>query len=203
MMNQLVSHPIHKMIDQLKNHILTFVAIPENELDIFLNAFEIQTISNKEYLVTEGSHCKHKYFILQGCFRCFFVNRKGVEKVVNFGIENWWITDFDSFINQTVSHLNIQATEDSVVLKISKSVLDTFLEKSLPLNQYFRIILEKVRVADQKRIQFMYDLSGEELYDVFCDYNPDFVQRIPQYMLASYLGFTPEFLSKIRGQKKS
>ncbi len=191
------------MKEQLKNHILKFVSPSESELKAFLNATTFKTIKNKEYLVKEGQYCNYQYFILNGCFRSFFVNKKGVEKVVNFGIEDWWLTDLDSFINQKPSELNIQAAEDSQVLKISKEKLDAILEKTLVLNQYFRIIHEKVRIADQKRIQFMYSLSGEELYHVFCQHNPDFVQRVPQYMLASYLGFTPEFLSKIRGRKKT
>ncbi len=191
------------MKDQLKEHILKFVTPSESELQSFLSTLDFESINNKEYLLKEGQYCKYQYFILKGCFRAFFVNRKGVEKVVNFGIENWWLTNFDSFINQTLSELNIQAAEDSLVLKISKEKLDSVLKHSLELNRYFRIILEKVRIADQRRIQFMYNLSGEELYDVFYEQNPDFVQRVPQYMLASYLGFTPEFLSKIRGKKKA
>ncbi|MBQ4821485.1 Crp/Fnr family transcriptional regulator [Aquimarina sp. MMG016] len=188
--------------DQLKNHILSFAAPTEKEINDFLNNFEFLAIKNKEFLLKEGQYCKHQYFILKGCFRCFFINHKGAEKVVNFGIENWWLSDFESLINQTPSLLNIQAAENSKVLKISKEKLDAFLEDSLELNRYFRIILEKVRVADQRRIQFMYNLSGEELYNTFREYNPSFVQRVPQYMLASYLGFTPEFLSKIRAKKK-
>ncbi|GAA4278192.1 Crp/Fnr family transcriptional regulator [Aquimarina mytili] len=190
------------MTDQLKNHILKFVTPPDNELQSFLNLMELEDIKNRDYLLKEGHYCKYQYFILKGCFRSFFIDRKGVEKVVNFGIEDWWLTNFDSFINQTISELNIQAAEDSKVLKISKSNLDHILRDSLELNRYFRIILEKVRIADQRRIQFMYNLSGEELYTVFNEHNPDFVQRVPQYMLASYLGFTPEFLSKIRRKKK-
>ncbi len=190
------------MKDQLKNHILQFANPTEKELQSFLDLFDLKSIENKEYLIQEGQYCRHQYFILKGCFRSFFVNRKGIEKVINFGIENWWLTDFDGFINQTPSEINIQAAENSQVLKISKTQLDIILTNSLELNRYFRIILEKVRIADQRRIQFMYSLSGEELYQVFCDHNPKFVQRIPQYMLASYLGFTPEFLSKIRARKK-
>ncbi|MBQ0733679.1 Crp/Fnr family transcriptional regulator [Aquimarina celericrescens] len=190
------------MKDQLKNHILKFVSPPESDLQTFLDAMTFETLKNKESLIKQGQYCKHQYFILKGCLRSFFVNEKGVEKIVNFGIENWWLTNIDSFINQTPSKLNIQAAEDSIVLKINKQKLDTILKDSLELNRYFRIILEKVRIADQRRIQFIYNLSGEELYSIFCKHNPDFVQRVPQYMLASYLGFTPEFLSKIRGRKK-
>ncbi|AXT62902.1 Crp/Fnr family transcriptional regulator [Aquimarina sp. AD10] len=190
------------MVEPLKNHILRFVTPPSNELSLFLRALEYQDVNNKEYLLKEGQYCKHIYFIIKGCFRSYFLNSKGVEKVINFGIEDWWYTNFDSFINQTPSEFSIQAAEDSLILKINKEKLDCILKDSLSLNQYFRIIHEKVRIADQRRIQFMYKLSGEELYTVFCKYNPDFVQRVPQYMLASYLGFTPEFLSKIRARKK-
>ncbi|WP_170837128.1 Crp/Fnr family transcriptional regulator [Aquimarina amphilecti] len=169
----------------------------------FINMVELENIKNKQFILKEGHYCNYNHFIINGCFRSFFINKKGVEKTVNFGIEDWWLTDFDSFINKTQTKLNIQATEDAIILKISKFNFDTILQNSLEINKYFRIILERVRIADQRRIQYMFNLSGEELYTTFYKYNPEFVQRIPQYMLASYLGFTPEFLSKIRAKKHS
>lgn len=191
------------MIESLKNHILRFVHPSKKELDDFLNIVELENIIAKQYILKEGQYCNYNNFIVKGCFRSFFTNKKGVEKTINFGIEDWWLTDFDSFMNKTQTQLNIQATEDAILLKISKSNLDTVLQNSLEINKYFRVILERVRIADQRRIQYMFNLSGEELYNTFYEYNPEFVQRIPQYMLASYLGFTPEFLSKIRAKKHS
>jgi len=191
------------MIASLKNHILRFTNPSEKELQAFIDVLELENINSREYLIKEGQYCKYNHFIVTGCFRSFFTNKKGVEKTVNFGIEDWWLTDFDSFMNKTQTQLNIQATEDAVILKISKSNLDMILQNSLEINKYFRVILERVRIADQRRIQFIFNLSGEELYNTFYEYNPEFVQRIPQYMLASYLGFTPEFLSKIRAKKHS
>ncbi|KAA1241566.1 Crp/Fnr family transcriptional regulator [Aquimarina sp. RZ0] len=157
----------------LKNHILRFANPVKTELQEFLNTIEPENINNKQYILEQGQHCRYTYFIIKGCFRSFFINKKGVDTIINFGIENWWLTDFDSFINKSISQLNIQATEESLVLKISKEKLDTILNRSLEMNKYFRIILEKVRIADQRRIQFMYNLSGEELYNTFCEYNPD------------------------------
>ncbi|WP_299257995.1 Crp/Fnr family transcriptional regulator [uncultured Aquimarina sp.] len=191
------------MIASLKNHILKFVSPSKKEMQDFLNIIESEKISAKHYILKEGHYCNYNHFIVKGCFRSFFINKKGIEKTINFGIEDWWLTDFDSFMNRTQSQLNIQATEDAIVLKISKAKLDLILQNSLEINKYFRIILERVRIADQRRIQYMFNLSGEELYNTFYEYNPEFVQRIPQYMLASYLGFTPEFLSKIRAKKHS
>ena len=190
------------MLTSLRDHVLKFVKPSEKELQLLLDAVETEVISNKQYLIKEGQYCLHLYFIVQGCFRSYFIHTSGAEKVINFGIEDWWITDFDSLIHNRPSELHIQAAEDSVVLKISKQKLDLLLQESIVINQYFRMIHEKVRIADQRRIKFMYSLSGEELYHSFCEHNPKFVQRVPQYMLASYLGFTPEFLSKIRARKK-
>ncbi|WP_405205355.1 Crp/Fnr family transcriptional regulator [Aquimarina sp. LLG6339-5] len=191
------------MTTSLKNHILRFVHPSEKEITDFISLVEIENIAPKQFILKEGHHCNYNHFIAKGCFRSFFLNKKGVEKTVNFGIEDWWLTDFDSFINKTQTQLNIQATEDAIILKISRSNLDNILQNSLEINKYFRIIQERVRIADQKRIQYMFNLSGEELYNTFYKYNPEFVQRVPQYMLASYLGFTPEFLSKIRAKKRS
>ena len=189
------------MTEELKKHILKFAKPSDKELDTFFDLLEFQEVENKDFILKEGQLSKHMYFIQKGCFRSFFINKKGVEKIVNFGLEDWWMSDYDSFINQTQTNLNIQALEDSQVLRISKTNLDSILGFSLEFNRYFRVILEKVRIADQKRIQYIFNLSGKELYDIFCEKNPEFVQRVPQYMLASYLGFTPEFLSKIRALK--
>lgn len=190
------------MSKALINHILKFAKPSLKELDEFVNDFSIHKIAKKEYLLQNNQQAKFLYFIIKGCFRSFFINKKGVEKNIHFAIENWWTTDYDSFLTTTPTQLNIQALENSTVLKISKEKLHQHLDQSLELNKYFRIIQEKVRVADQRRLYFIFDFSGEEIYDHFRTHNPEFMQRVPQYMLASYLGFTPEFLSKIRGHKK-
>lgn len=188
-------------MQEIKTHIQRFVAISDEELSIFINELETQEIKSKEFLLKEGSHSMYHYFVAKGFLRSFFINEKGVEKIVNFAIEGWWISDYDSLLNKTTAHLNIQAIEDAIVLKIKHDKLEELFKKSNALNSYFRKILEIIRIADQKRIQYMFNSSGKELYENFRRLNPKFVQRVPQYMLASYLGFTPEFLSKIRRQQ--
>lgn len=188
-------------MERLKAHILRFANPSEQELEEFLSLFQLLEVQNKDFLLQGGECCHHKFFILQGCFRAFFINDKGVEKIINFGIEDWWINDPVSFGNQVESDLFIQAIEKSQVLKISKSGMEKALTHSLEINKYFRVLNERILISNQKRIQYMFNLSGRELYDVFRESNPGFVQRVPQYMLASYLGFTPEFLSKIRSEK--
>ncbi|NLT52635.1 MAG: Crp/Fnr family transcriptional regulator [Ignavibacteria bacterium] len=184
---------------QLKNSILQFATPSDETFEEFNDLLEYREINKKEFILTKGQNCKHHYFILKGCFRSFFINEKGTEKILNFGIENWWITDYDSLTNLCPTNLYIQAIENSQVLCITKENMDKALNHSLEMNRYFRIIAEKVRIADQRRMYYMFNLSGKEIYTMFCEKFPEFVQRIPLYMLASYFGLTPEFLSKIRG----
>ncbi|MBX2874457.1 MAG: Crp/Fnr family transcriptional regulator [Saprospiraceae bacterium] len=179
-----------------------FIQIDAPLIELLQEVMEERFISKKDFLLQEGQRCLHQYFVVQGCFRMFYINPKGMEQIITFGIEDWWITDYDSLLNQQASEHNIQALEDAVVLSITREKLEYLFKTHRALETYFRIVNERVRIADQRRLQFMFDLSGEELYDTFYQANPGFVQRIPQYMLASYLGFTPEFLSKIRSKKR-
>lgn len=186
----------------LNNHIQKFASPTEADLIALFKIAEEKEVEAKAHLLQEGHLCHHVYFVIEGSFRIYFRNKKGTEKNINFAIEDWWITDFDSVLNGEVSHLNIQAIEPAKVLKISQHQLDELLETSLALNQYFRKLHERVRISNQRRIEYMFNLSGKEIYESFCEKNPGFVQRIPLYMLASYIGITPEFLSKIRAEKE-
>lgn len=188
-------------IKSLLNHVRKFSQADTAELDELVNAMEPKFIGKKQHVLTSGHRCHFKYFIVKGCMRSYFVNQKGVEQIVNFGIEDWWMSDYDSFLNESISHLNIQVLEDCEVLQLSRSAYSRLVASFPSLNSYFRIMMEKRHIADQRRIQYMFNMSGEEIYDHFTSANPGFVQRVPQYMLASYLGFTPEFLSKIRKKK--
>jgi CRP-like cAMP-binding protein len=133
----------------------------------------------------------------------FYINEKGIEQTTQFAIENWWMADYMSFGSQTPSSFYIQAVENSDILSIDFHAQEKLLEEFPQLERYFRIIFQRAYASSQLRIKYLYDFSKEELYDHFNTHFPDFVQRIPQYMLASYLGFTPEYLSELRKKKLS
>jgi CRP-like cAMP-binding protein len=137
----------------------------------------------------------------KGCFRAYVINDKGVEQVVQFAIENWWITEYMSLNSGRPSEFYIQAVEDSELVAIDKKYQEELFGRLPQLERYFRIVLEKAYTASLMRIHYIFSFSGEELYNHFNTNFPGFVQRVPQYMLASYLGFTPEFLSKLRAKK--
>jgi len=191
------------MYKSLKNHFRKYIDLSENEIEVIISCLKHKKINKKEYLLHEGQICTSSSFVDKGCFRSFYIDKKGNEQITQFAIENWWITDYDSFINQNPSQLYIQALEDSEIIRIEKNTLEKLYIQIPQLERYFRIISQIAYIASQRRIQYLFSLSGEELYDQVCKKLPDFVQRVPQYMLASYLGFTPEFLSKIRGKKRS
>jgi CRP-like cAMP-binding protein len=182
-------------------HMNRFVELTAEEQEHILNAFTYQLVKKKEYILTEGQICHSTQFVMKGCFRSYLITEKGTEQIIQFGIENWWITDYDSFDNQQPSRLFIQAIEDTEIIVIDLQTLEELYVKVPKVERYFRIILQKNFIAAQRRILTINTVSGEQRYLNFRDLFPDFVQRVPQYMLASYLGLTPEFLSMIRAKK--
>lgn len=189
------------MVDTLIAHINRFVPLTEDERAEVANAVKPVNIKRKHFLLEPDEICRNNYFVSKGVMRLYFINRNGQEQITMFGIENWWITDYDSLESGRPSHYYIQAIEDSELVSISKSNLEELLLKVPKMERYFRIILQRAFTATMRRIEYFRDQSDEERYRQFAALFPDFIQRIPQYMLASYLGFTPQFLSKIRGRK--
>ena len=185
----------------LLNHIQKFINLNSSEIDIIESRLTISQIKRKDHVLQEGQFCNTMYFIIKGCMRQYIINPKGTEQTLQFGVENWWITDYLSYHNHTPSHFYIQAVETTEVIAIEKSVLESLLDEIPKLEKYFRIVAQKAFGAAQMRIKFLFTMSAEERYHHFNNQQPDFVQRVPQYMLASYLDFSAEFMSKIRAGK--
>ncbi|GAB3555580.1 Crp/Fnr family transcriptional regulator [Spirosoma fluminis] len=160
-------------------------------------------LHKKQNLLTEGTICRSNYFVVQGCLRMFFVNEKGVEQTVQFALERWWLADYTSFSAQSPSGFYIQAVEPSEILSLTHSAQEELLQAYPQLERYFRLVHQRAHAAAQFRIRILYGYSREALYHQFVRRYPEFVQRIPQYLLASFLGFTPEYLSELRGRSAS
>ncbi|MCW3123501.1 MAG: cyclic nucleotide-binding protein [Flavipsychrobacter sp.] len=188
------------MSEILQQHIARFVNVPNVDHAAIARFFQPLELKKKENLLTEGKVCHSNYFVEQGLLRMFFVNDKGVEQTIQFALENWWLADYTSFDNGKPSPYYIQAIEKSAVLAISRTAYDELLQQYPVMERYFRCIHQRAHAAAQFRIKSHYDLSGEEMYRQFSNLNPQFVQRIPQYLLASYLNMTPEYLSEIRSR---
>ncbi|MBS7234205.1 Crp/Fnr family transcriptional regulator [Flavobacterium psychroterrae] len=189
------------MYKALLQHIEKIITLELWEIDLLESCLSVSTIKKKELILKEGQICNTLYFITKGCLRQYIINSKGSEQTLQFGIENWWITDYLSYHNQTPSHFYIQAVEKCEVITLEKQTLESILIQIPKLERYFRIIAQKSFGAAQMRIKFLFTMSAEERYHHFNDLYPEFVQRVPQYMLASYLDFSAEFMSKIRAGK--
>lgn len=191
------------MKEILKNHIAKFVEMSEDEYVEILNYFTVIKVDKKQNLLTEGGICKFNYFVCKGCLRLFLINEKGVEQTIQFALENWWLADYTSFSSQMPSDFYIQAVEESEILALDSSSQDKMLKQFPQMERYFRFVHQRAHAAYQFRLKLLYSKTREELYHLFNNRYPEFVQRIPQYLLASFLGFTPEYLSEIRAKRIS
>jgi CRP-like cAMP-binding protein len=189
------------MKDDLIDHINKFVRLDEAETELVCSSVNLVTVKKKQWILKPDEICRTNHFVSKGCMRLYFINRNGQEQITQFGIENWWITDYSSFGSGQPSNYYIQAIEDSVLITINKKNYEELLLQVPKMERYFRIILQIAHTATMRRFEYFRDQSDEERYHHFVNLFPGFVQRIPQFMLASYLGFTPQFLSKIRGKK--
>lgn len=183
---------------ELKTHLEKFISLSSEEWEQISAYFQRVSYSKKENLIREGQICKSNFFVIKGILRKFFINEKGVEQTTEFAIENWWLTDTFSFLNMSKTEFYIQAVEPVEVMQIKQEDYKKLLEEHPKMEKYFRCIYQKAFAATQMRIKFLYGYSREELYLHFSTSQPEFLQRVPQYLIASYLNFTPEYLSEIR-----
>lgn len=190
------------MYSPLIAHIRKFVPLKDEDAEILTASLRHRLVTKKEYLLKEGQICTANYFVLKGCCRMYFIQETGTEQIIQFGIENWWITDFQSLDNQRPSRFYIQAVEDTELAVLDQRTAGDLFDRVPLLDRYFRLVVQRAFAASQQNLRFIYSFSGEERYLHFSRTFPDFVGRIPQYMVASYLGLTPEFVSKVRGRRK-
>jgi CRP/FNR family transcriptional regulator len=179
-------------------HIRTFVDLNESEVAVFNRFAEIHKFKKKDFLIHESRVCNHLYFVEKGCLRMYFINKKGAEQITQFALDGWWISDYQSLMNNSPSEYSIQSVEESIIVSIDNQNLDKLLIELPVLERYFRIIMQKAFAGAQLRSKLMYEMSKEEFYIHFSTSFPEFMRRVPQYMIASYLGLTPEYLSELR-----
>jgi len=180
-----------------------FITIDDKNFDEVLQYFDHKIIKKKQNLMQEGDYCSELYFVEQGCLRMFFLKDNGIEQTTEFAIEQWWLTDNFSFDRKLPTTFYIQAVEPTTVLYINHDKREELFKSYPIMEQYFRMVYQRSYAASQRRIRYLYEFTREELYFHFEGNYPEFVQRIPQYLLASFLGFTPEYLSEIRSKHRS
>jgi CRP-like cAMP-binding protein len=186
------------LIKYINNHAAS--PLTDTEMEVVKNTFVQRKIRKRRYFLKEGEVCKYSGFIVKGAMRQYSVDDKGAEHIVYLSIENWWVGDRESFVNLTPSMYNIDAWEDSDLLLITRA---DFLERLNPIPaiaQLARILDERYYIATQKRLNASISYSAEKRYTDLSKTYPEFLQRFPQHIIASYLGITKETLSRVRKQ---
>lgn len=182
------------------DYIGKYVELTEAEIAFLLDRIQVRRYLKGQYVLQQGDICKHECFILSGCTKMFHLDNNGHEHVVMFSIEDWWTSDMGSFITQTPSDFSVQCIEKTSMVQISNAVIEDLFLEIPKLERFFRKIVEKAFVASQKRIVRNFSMTAKERYLFFRKTYPEMEQRIPQYQIASYLGITKEFLSKIKSE---
>lgn len=183
-----------EIIEYLTNNL----RLSTEEEDKFFSLVKVRKYLKGQFVVQAGDVCKYSNYVNSGALKTFFMDNKGNEHIVSFAIEKWWTGDYGSFITQEAADYSIQCVENCELIQISRYNYEMILEEIPKLEKFFRQNVENAYVAVQRRIVDRNSLTAKENYFKFIDKYPQIEQRFPQYMIASYLGISPEFLSEIR-----
>jgi CRP-like cAMP-binding protein len=188
------------MYEPLVKYINSYTTTPltNNQANLIEKTFVPKKFRKRQYFLQEGQVCKYAAFIVKGAMRQYSVDDKGIEHIVNLYIENWWAVDRESFVMLTPSIYNIDAWEDTDALLLTKADYLTLLDPIPSLSEMARNLDERHSIAVQKRLNSSISLSAEKRYADLANIHPEFLQRFPQHIIASYLGITKETLSRIR-----
>jgi CRP-like cAMP-binding protein len=186
------------MTTLLRQNIAKHISLSDKETEQFCNLFKPHSIKKKDFMLREGDTCEFEAFVTKGLFRVFHIDQNGFEQVLYFAMEDWWITDIDSFTNEKPSQLFIEALEDSEILMISKKDKAFAYENMPAIEKLYRIMTQKTHVALQRRMIDNLSKTADQRYIDFTNKYPALAQRLSNIQIAAYLGVSHEFLSKIR-----
>jgi len=188
--------------DKLTTYIQEFGCMSDDEARILRSFFKEAIVKKKQFIVQPGFTAKTRNFIATGAMRAYVIGEKGEEHTILLGIENWWITDYDSYIFQQPASMFVVALEDSTIMQLPFEKEQELKKSNHSYEAFFRVRAEMSHTFQQKRLIDNLTLSAEDRYNSFAGAYPLIVQRVPQYTLASYLGMSTEFLSRIRSKAR-
>jgi CRP-like cAMP-binding protein len=191
------------MFELLHEKFNATISVNEDELDYCKTLFLPKKLRKRQFLLQEGDVCKYQAFVEKGLLRLYRIDEKGTEHILQFALEGWWAADLSSYVTGETSVFNIEALEDSELLLLSKPSWDTLMQQIPKFEHYFRIILQNHLVATQKRLIQSHTETAEEKYLKFVQAYPACIQRIPQHMIAAYIGVSRETLSRLRNRLAS
>ncbi len=186
------------MHESIQNYISRFVSLTPEEVSVVENCMQLREFPRKTMLLNAGDVCNFEAYVLKGCIREYFIDHKGQELTLEFAVEDWWVSDITSFENQTPSIMYIETLEDCELLVLSRAAKDELLARVPKLERMFRLMIQRHLSVLQKRLFRTVSYTAMDKFEEFLRRYPSLPQRVPQHYIASYLGITPEFLSKLR-----
>jgi CRP-like cAMP-binding protein len=190
-----------KSILLFKNYLAQCNDFSSEELDLILSKMEYKRVQKKTRLLNIGEICDFEAFVLKGIGISYFIHKNGSKVILSFASESWWLSDIESFHRQTPSKMCIETIEEMEILSLSLKDKEELLHSIPKLERMYRLILQNHLVNYQQRLLANIAQSGKERYQYFIEKYPEVMQRVPQHLIASYLGITAEFLSRIRAGK--
>ena len=188
------------MFDQINAHVNRYVTLSADELELLDSLLVPQRIPKKTLLLKEGDLCCFESYINKGCIRSYYIDETGQEVILQFAVEDWWVSDLASFHEHIPSKMFIETLEDCELLTLNPATKEHLLTHIPQLERMFRIMVQRNLSSLQDRLFSTITNSAEDKYRDFIRRYPDIPQRVAQHYIASYLGISPEFLSKIRGR---
>ncbi len=187
-------HPLHQHINQR-------ISLEKDEFDRVIDCFVSEKFRKGQRIIAPGEIERHQYFVEKGCLRTFLIDAAGKEHTIQFAVENWWVSDYISYYKSSKSELTVECIEDCVLLKAHLDDLKALFEELPKMERFFRLQLESAFVAFQTRILSNLHKNAEQRYALFVKQYPNIEQRVKNYQIASFLGITPESLSRLRRQR--
>jgi CRP/FNR family transcriptional regulator, anaerobic regulatory protein len=195
-----MTEPTATSVQPLLEYFNRLIPLNQEERELVRSKFHAHLFLKKQFVLQHGAVCEYFDFVVRGCLRLFKVDEKGVYHILQFATENYWMLDLTSFHKRTKSVLNIDALEDTVVLRITYDDLIDLYVRAPKFDRIFRVLLENHFMQQQERIGQLFSSTAEERYQSFLETYPHLQNRLSQVQIAAYLGVTPEFLSRIRSR---
>lgn len=188
------------LTEQLRRHVLSRVPAREADLEALSHELSRRAVPRHGVLSRQGDICRNLYFVERGCLRCHATDDRGGDHLIRFAVEGWWLSDFHSYFQGEPSSFGVDALEESEVLVLGRDREQCLCMEHPVLARYFLRLLEGLAVATHRRLLSMLSGTMEERYEEFMRAYGPIARRLPQHQIASYLGVTPEALSRIRAR---
>lgn len=185
-------------VQSLKNQLIEKHSFTENEADFFVSHFTERKVKKRQFIIQPDFIAKYRIFVVQGTFKGYVIGNDGQENTISIAMDGWWISDPNSYIYQKPATMFVEALEDSTLLQLDFENEQILKAHSHQFETFFRTVAERGLAFMQRRLISTLTLTAEERYEQFVEKYPEFLQRVPQFTIASYLGMTTQYLSRLR-----